>query len=453
MQIEKKTLRNLFLCVLGCIVLYWILRDTERARLFIGRIWDIISPFVVGAAIAFVFNVPMRAVERQLKGFNSPGFRRTVAIILTLVLMVLVIAFVVELLVPQITLTVESLVARLPDFIKRESANIRTFLDDNPQVEEWILERTQMENIEWSTVVKRIVDFAGDSLSTIVEGAVSAIGGLTSAIGTLTSGIVNAFVSIAFAFYALARKEILARQGRRLLYSLLPEQVADETIRVLRLTNSTFSNFISGQCLEALILGCLFAVTMAICGMPYIPLVSVIIAITALIPLVGAFVGCILGTVFILVESPILALYFVIMFLVIQQIEGNLIYPRVVGTSIGLPGMWVLAALTVGGELMGVGGMLVMIPLASVLYTLLGEFTEKQVKARNIDPDKLRDHPPELKSKFKEKREKKREQRLLKKMKELAEKGADHIMHKHPAEPEQPSQEPAETADAPVENG
>lgn len=433
MQIEKKTLRKLFLCVLGCIVLYWILRDTERAKLLISSIWGIISPFAVGAAIAFVFNVPMRAVERQLKGFKSAGLRRTVAILLTILLMVLVIAFVVELLVPQIRLTVESLVARLPDFVKRESTNILNFLAAHPEIEEWILEHTQMENIEWSTVVKRIVDFAGDSLSTIVDGAVNAIGGLTSAIGSVTSGIVNAFVSIAFAFYALARKEILARQGRRLLYSFVSEKTADEVIRVVRLTNSTFSNFISGQCLEALILGGLFAVTMAICGMPYIPLVSVIIAITALVPLVGAFVGCILGAVFILVESPMQAVYFVILFLFIQQIEGNLIYPRVVGTSIGLPGMWVLAALTVGGELMGVGGMLVMIPLASVMYTLLGEFTRKRVKERGIDPEKLRDHPPELKNKFKEKREKRREQRLLRKMKELAEKSADQLLHKHPA--------------------
>lgn len=447
MQIEKKTLRKLFLCVLGCIVLYWILRDTERARLLISNIWGIISPFAVGAAIAFVFNVPMRAVERQLKGFKSPGLRRTVAILLTILLMVLVIAFVVELLVPQIRLTVESLVARLPDFIKRESANILNFLAAHPEIEEWILERTEMENIEWNTVVKRIVEYAGDSLSTIMEGAVSAIGGLTSAIGSVTTGIVNAFVSIAFAFYALARKEILARQGRRLLYSFLSEQAADEVIRVVRLTNTTFSNFISGQCLEAMILGGMFAVSMAICGMPYIPLVSVIIAITALIPLVGAFAGCILGAVFILVESPMQAVYFVILFLFIQQIEGNLIYPRVVGTSIGLPGMWVLAALTVGGELMGVGGMLVMIPLASVMYTLLGEFTRKRVKERGIDPEKLKDHPPELKSKFKEKREKRREQRLLRKMKELAEKSADQLLHKHPSPDQEQSADTASESD------
>jgi predicted PurR-regulated permease PerM len=233
---------------------------------------------------------------------------------------------------------------------------------------------------------------------------------------------VNAFVSVVFAVYAVARKEVLARQGRRLMYSLLPEKTGDEIVRVARLTNTTFSNFISGQCLEAIILGCLFAVAMLIFKMPYIPLVSVIIAVTALIPLVGAFIGCFLGALFILVESPIQALTFVIMFLVIQQIEGNLIYPRVVGTSIGLPGMWVLAALTIGGELMGVGGMLIMIPLASVMYALMREFTQRRVAERGIDPEKLMDHPPELKSQFKEHREKKRKAKLTEKMKTLAEK-------------------------------
>ena len=138
--------------------------------------------------------------------------------------------------------------------------------------------------------------------------------------------------------------------------------------------------------------------------MPYIPLVSVLIAVTALVPIVGAFVGCIVGAFFILVDSPMLALWFVVMFLVLQQIEGNLIYPRVVGTSIGLPGMWVLFAVTVGGDTMGVGGMLLMIPLASVVYALMREFTQYRLNSRNVAPEKLMEQPPELKSGFKEQR-------------------------------------------------
>ena len=209
----------------------------------------------------------------------------------------------------------------------------------------------------------------------------------------------------------------------------VPERRADEIIRISQLTNVTFSNFISGQCLEAVILGCLFAVVMAILKLPYIPLVSVVIAITALVPIVGGFIGCFIGAFFILVDNPMQAVWFVVMFLVLQQIEGNLIYPKVVGTSIGLPGMWVLAALTVGGELAGIAGMMIMIPLASVMYALLREFTAKRVAAKGIDPEKLKEQPIEFKSKFKEKREKRREQRLLRKMQEIADK--HHIPYPH----------------------
>ena len=166
-----------------------------------------------------------------------------------------------------------------------------------------------------------------------------------------------------------------------------------------------------------MILGCLFAVVMAIMKLPYIPLVSVVIAVTALIPVVGAFVGCIVGAFFILVNDPIQALSFIAMFLVLQQIEGNLIYPRVVGTSIGLPGMWVLVAVTIGGELMGVGGMFLMIPLASVGYALAREITDKRLAERNIPPEKLVAQPPEIKSSFRQSRERK-ERRKLQEMRE-----------------------------------
>jgi predicted PurR-regulated permease PerM len=239
-----------------------------------------------------------------------------------------------------------------------------------------------------------------------------------SVFGSIVSAIVTAIIAIVFAIYSLSRKEVLARQGRRLLYSFLPERISDEIIRIMRLTNSTFSNFISGQCLEACILGCMFAIAMAIFGMPYIPLVSVLVAVTALVPLVGAFVGCIFGALFILVDSPLLALWFVVLFLVLQQIEGNLIYPKVVGTSIGLPGMWVLLAVTIGADTMGVGGMLVMIPLASVLYALLREFTDFRLKQLKIDPEKVKDQPPLLKSNFKEKRKQAKEKISVKKVKE-----------------------------------
>ena len=421
MHIDKKTVRNIFLVAVGAIAFYWILNETEQVRSLWAALTGMFSPFVLGAAIAFIMNVPLRPIERQLRFIRNDGIRRALAIVLTLIAVVLVITGVIWLLVPQITETIQALIPKLTDFFLRVEAKVISFLESNPELLKWVSDSTDLKTFDWAGLIEKAVSMLKNSISVIATGAYSAVGGVANA-------LVDAVFGLVFALYCLARKEVLARQGRRILYAILPEHFSDETIRVLRLTNSTFSNFISGQCLEAVILGCLFAVAMALLKLPYIPLVSVLIAVTALVPIVGAFVGCFLGAFFILVNDPLQALIFIAMFLILQQIEGNLIYPKVVGTSIGLPGMWVLVAVTVGGDLMGVAGMLIMIPISSVLYALLREFTNKRVAERGIDPEKLRDQAPELKSKFKENRERKKEQRLLKQMKELAAKHAE----KHP---------------------
>lgn len=413
MQIDKKTVRKLFLLVVGAIFIYWLLHETDRFGIWWQSLSNLFAPFVLGAAIAFIMNVPMRAIERKLAFVRNNGLRRTLGIILTLLSVILVIAGIILLLIPQITVTVQSLIPKLTDFFLRIESNIIAFLESNPELLKWVTDTTDLKMLDWSSLIQKAATMLKDSVSLIATGAFSAV-------GSVAGVLVDFVIGLVFALYCLARKEILARQGRRILYAFLPEHFTDEVIRVMRLTNSTFSNFISGQCLEAVILGALFAVAMAILKLPYIPLVSVLIAVTALVPIVGAFVGCFLGAFFILVNDPLQALIFVAMFLVLQQIEGNLIYPKVVGTSIGLPGMWVLVAVTIGGDLMGIAGMLVMIPISSVLYALLREFTWKRVSDRQIDPDKLCDHPPELKSKFKENRERKKKQKLLKQMKELA---------------------------------
>lgn len=421
MHIDKRTVRNIFFVAVGAIAFYWVLNETEQFKSLWTSLTGMFSPFVLGAAIAFILNVPMRVVEKPLKFIQNESLRRTVAIILTFVIMILAITGIVLLLVPQITETIQLLIPKLIDFVLRVESTLMDFLEKNPELLQWVSSTTDLQSLDWAGLIQKAATMIKSSVSVIATGAFSAVGGVTSAVVDLVIGLV-------FALYCLARKEILARQGRRILYSILPERFCDESIRILRLTNVTFSNFISGQCLEAVILGCMFAVSMSIFKMPYIPLVSVLIAVTALIPLVGAFVGCFLGAFFILVNDPIQALVFVAMFLVLQQIEGNLIYPKVVGTSIGLPGMWVLLAVAVGGDLMGVAGMLVMIPISSVVYALIREFTNERIAERGIDPEKLRDQPIELKSKFKENRERKKEQKLLKQMKELAAKHAE----KHP---------------------
>ena len=407
MKIDKSVLKKLFVLAAGCILFAWLVLDTARATVMFRTVWNLISPFVVGAGIAFVFNVPMRAIERQLADIRRAGFRRAISIVLTILCLVLIIMFVFEMLIPQIRLTVASLSQTIPVFVEGLAAKLMVMMQDHPDMRAWVQDSLKLESLDWNSILTETLGFLSNQVSTVMGSAVSVIGSVTGA-------IINTVVSIAFSIYCLARKEILARQGRRLLYSLVSEQHADQVIRVLRLTNSTFSNFISGQCLEACILGCLFAVAMTIFKMPYISLVSVVIAVTALIPVVGAFVGCILGAFFILVNNPLQALTFVIMFLIIQQLENNLIYPRVVGTSIGLPGMWVLVAVTVGGDLMGVGGMLLMIPLTSVIYALLREFTDKRLAERGIPAEKLQNQPPELSTHYSRTQQRRERQRLQK---------------------------------------
>lgn len=403
MHIEKKTLRNVFLGVISCILLYWILHDTERVRTVYSVIKGVISPFVLGAGLAFVINVPMRTIEGLFKGVPNQSLRRLIAVILTFVAFLLVLSLVFVLLIPQLIETIQSLIPKIYSFVGNVEKLIMDFLSKNPEVMEWVVANTDFESLDWAGLAQKAISMVGTSVSKIVDSAFVAIGSITGA-------LVDVVIAIVFALYCLFQKESLARQGRKLLYAFTPEKVADYVVRIMRLSNVTFSNFLSGQCVEVCILGSLFAITMAIFRMPYIPLVSVLVAVTAFIPVVGAWVGCILGTFFILVANPMQAVWFVVMFVVLQQIENNMIYPRVVGTSIGISGMWVLVAVAIGGELMGVAGMFLMIPVASVLQTLLREATNKRLDGKEIDQEKLAAQPPifvsNLKSKIGKKKDK-----------------------------------------------
>jgi len=391
MNFDKKTLRNIFLGVGACIFLYWVLHETERFRSVFTFLKGVLSPFILGAGLAFIINVPMRSIENRFVRIKRSMLRRTVALLLTVLVVLLVLALVFYLLIPQVMETARIFGESLPPFFAKIQEAITSFLDENPELLQLLRENTSFDSLNLSSIIEKVVDMVGNSVATIVAGAFTAIGGIAGV-------LVNAVIGIVFAIYCLFNKETLARQARKILYAYLPETWSDNIIRVFRLTNSTFSNFLSGQCLEVCILGCMFAVSMAIFRMPYIPLVSVLVAVTAFIPVVGAFVGCIFGAFFILVNDPLQAVGFVVLFLVVQQIEGNLIYPRVVGDSVGLPGMWVLLAVAVGGELMGVAGMFLMIPISSVLYTLLKEIINHRLQRRNVNPEKLLPQPPEVHS-------------------------------------------------------
>lgn len=398
MQIDKKTIKNLVLGIMGCILLYWFLNDMERVRTIATGIFGMLQPFLVGAGIAFILNVPMRAIERQIRRIPNFPADRAVSILLTLVCIGFVITLMVRLLVPQVRQTGQIIAEQLPPFISKLEADLLVFLEENPQVAQWLREYTDMENYNWKTMADQVIAFARNGLGTVLGNTVGMVRGFINSVWSV-------FVSLVFSLYCLGNKEQLARQARRILYSFLPERWADELIRIGRLSNSTFSNFLSGQCIEVTILGCMFALGMTVLRLPYMPLVSVLVAVTAFVPIVGAWIGCALGAFFILVNDPMQAAAFVVLFIVLQQIENNLIYPRVVGTSVGLPSMWTLAAVTIGADIMGVAGMVLMIPVCSVVYTLLGEYTLDRIKVKGIDPEKLKDHPPVLKSRLKEKRE------------------------------------------------
>ncbi len=397
LKIEKKTLKRILLVAVVCIVLYWILSAPVQMKMVLGILGNIFTPFIVGLVIAFIINVPMRWLESKMTKIRKHWVRRVIAMSLSFLLVVAILAGVLWLLIPEVVKTISDLIPQLTEFVSNLEVNIENLIKDNPQLSNWLFGEGGAADFDWASLIETGLAFLGERLADIVT---------TTLLALLSVGsfLISAFIAIVFAIYVLYQKELLARQGRRLLYAFLPEKIADNTLRIMRLSNSAFSRFLSGQCIEVCILGSMFAIAMAIFNMPFIPLICVLIAITAFVPYVGAWAACFIGAFLIMVVDPTKALWFMAMFLVVQEIENNLIYPKVVGTSIGLSGMWVLLAISIGGELFGVFGMIVMIPIASVIYTLLSEVTEKRLQKRNVANEKLVAQPPEIAKNKKEKK-------------------------------------------------
>ena len=342
-------------------------------------IWDIIFPFVLGGAIAFLTNVPMSFLEKKIfekvkkKNKIVRKLERPISLILTIVLVVGVIALVMFGVIPQLTRTMGTLVTSINDFIPQMQSWIGEFFHNNQEIMNLVdqIEFDPDQAIKWG--ISLLGNGAGNMMNTTM-----------SAVGSIVSGVATFFIAFSFACYILFQKEKLHIQIRKVFFAFLPRQKADTFLKVCSLTYRTFANFLAGQCLEAVILGSMFVVTLSILKMPYALLIGILIAFTALIPIFGAFIGCAVGSFLIFMVNPQQAILFVIVFLVLQQIEGNLIYPHVVGESVGLPSIWVLAAVTIGGNLMGIVGMLVFIPLLSVLYTIFREFVYLRLKKQNI---------------------------------------------------------------------
>lgn len=384
LKFDKKMIRRILFGILGIIVAYWLLHEPERATAVANTVIGLLGPFVIGGVLAFILNVPMRAFERRFQWIKRPFLRRVVALVLTLLCALLIIALVIVLLIPELVESIKALGPKLETAYNSVSAYVRHTLEKYPELYAQV-SKYLAENFEASKLIEEAVGAIGSGISFLVP-----------AVGTLIGSLISGVISISFAFYALFQKETLARQGRKVLYALLKERHADYIVKTLRLTNATFSNFLSGQCVEVCILGIMFAITMTIFRMPFVPLISVLVAVTAFIPYVGSWTGCAVGTFLILVSNPMQALWYLVMFVILQGIENNIIYPRVVGNSVGLSGMWVLIAVAIGGELLGIVGMFLMVPVTSVVYVLVQEAINNRLGKKDIDEQKLQAQPPEI---------------------------------------------------------
>ena len=375
-KLSMKKIRELIIFTVLLVVALW---KFEVVIDVLKTIWGIIFPFVLGGAIAFVINVPMSFLEKKIFGKIKEGNKageklaRPISLLLTIILAVGVIILVMFGVIPQLTRTIASLMMSIANFIPQMQDWIREFSHNNQDIMK-LVDQVQFnpnQAIKWG-------------ISILGSGAGNMMNTTMSAVGSIVSGFATFFIAFSFACYILFQKEKLYIQIRKIFFAFISRKKAEAFLKICSLTYRTFANFLAGQCLEAVILGSMFVVTLSILKMPYALLIGTLIAFTALIPIFGAFIGCALGCFLIFMVSPKQAVLFIIVFLILQQIEGNLIYPHVVGGSVGLPSIWVLAAVTIGGNLMGIVGMLVFIPIVSVIYTIFREFVYMRLKKQHI---------------------------------------------------------------------
>lgn len=373
----KKVKRLIFFTILVFVAL-WNYKVVYGGIQFLGHV---ISPFALGGAIAFILNVPMSFIEEKLFKDTKLGQKkwgqklaRTISFLITVLLVVGIIAIVMFAVVPELGNTALNIGKTLQEFIPQVQEWAVNLFDDNPEV----VAQIQKLEFEWDKILGSLVDF-------LKNGAGSVLDTTFATAKSIVTGVSSFFIAFVFSCYILLQKEKLSVQVRKLMYAFLPRDWTEIFIALGSVTHKTFSSFLTGQCLEAVILGCMFFVAMIILRLPYALLIAVLIAFTALIPIFGAFIGCVAGALLIFMISPMKALIFIIMFLVLQQIEGNFIYPHVVGNSVGLPSIWVLVAVSMGASLMGVVGMLIFIPIASVVYTLLRGIVNRRLKEKDIE--------------------------------------------------------------------
>ena len=333
-----------------------------------GDLWSIASPLIAGCAVAYVLNIVMRKLEKLY--FPNSGSRlakrtrRPVCIVLSLVLIAAVIYLILRLVVPELIKAFAIIGQSIPVAFREVVDWLAENLDEFPQTGQ-MLENLQNLNVDWNSLWDSVINYLKAGIGGFLNSTVTLVGSLVGA-------VVNSVIALIFAIYILASKEKLSDQLKRTVRAFVRPCWIERCKRILVTADRTFSSFIVGQVTEAVVLGSLCTAGMLIFRFPYAPMIGAFIGATALIPIVGAYLGAAVGAFMILTQDPLKALLFLIFIIILQQLEGNLIYPKVVGSSIGLPGMWVLAAVTIGGGVLGIPGMLLGVPSAATLYKLLG---------------------------------------------------------------------------------
>lgn len=369
MKKELLEVRKYIWLVLIGVLSYWLLNHFYIFFNIISTIFKVLSPFILGGVIAFILNIPMSKIESLLKEKTNikDGLSRGISIVLALLIFVAILAFVAFLLVPELIGNIKNLINTIPNLVSSGQQVIINLLDQSPDIQSQIIDMFEQSG--------NVTDIVSNVLNYIVNGAVGFI-------KSFISSFITIFTSIIFSIYMLSQKEELINGTKRIIKALTGKANSKKIFEIAKLTQTTFSRFLSGQCLDVSILGVLMFVVLALFRFPYPLLISVLTAITALIPVFGAWIAMIIGTILILITNPFQALMFIIVFTIIQQIENNFIYPKVVGASVGLSPMWSLLAITVGGKLFGVIGMLVGLPIASVVYSLLKNTVNQKLKDR-----------------------------------------------------------------------
>lgn len=384
MDFSKQTLNKIRgLIVFTVLVLIGVYRFDIIISSFLFLL-KVFLPLILGCAIAFILSVPMASFRKHLfqKIEKNPKTKAQkilaklavpISLVLALLLVFAILYVVVGVVVPELAATLTQLAKNLQEQAPTALLWVQNLFSDYPEIAEYL----NGVEFNWNEIISAVTTF-------FTTGATAILGSGLNVAMSVVSYFMTSLIAFIFAIYILLQKQTLSRQMRKVLFAYLPKKIAEETVRISTMTHRMFTSFLTGQCLEAVILGFMFFVSMSILKLPYALLLGVLIAFTALIPVFGAFLGCAIGIFLIITVSPTQALIFAVLFVVLQQLEGNLIYPIVVGGSVGLPSLWVLAAVTVGGSLFGVIGMLVFIPIVSVLYALLKENVTKRLEERQI---------------------------------------------------------------------